>query len=151
MFAAPIFGGSRLANWIRGLLSVSGILAIAGLSGVVSGNMQLRSIGIIGYVGVFPLAAALLAVLFIRTTSTGELGPPTSRPSDDVTNVRVARELPVADALLIRRVIAQKRPFTPDTIANRLGGAEEAQLLSGACVPVVRPRYENDPRDRGTA
>jgi hypothetical protein len=68
LFAAPIFGGSRLANWIRGLLSVSGILAIAGLSGVVSGNMQLRNIGIIGYVGVFPLAAALLAVLFIRTS-----------------------------------------------------------------------------------
>ncbi|HOY79142.1 MAG TPA: hypothetical protein PLN33_15105, partial [Hyphomonadaceae bacterium] len=36
-------------------------------------------------------------------------GPPTSRPSDDVTNGKVAQELPVAPALLIGRVIAQKR------------------------------------------
>ncbi len=31
---------------------------------------------------------------------------PTSRPSDDVTNGKVAQELPVAPALLIGRVIA---------------------------------------------
>jgi len=34
---------------------------------------------------------------------------PTSRPSDDVTNGRVARELPVAPALLIRRVPPNSR------------------------------------------
>lgn len=68
LFAACIFEGSRLTKLIRGLLSLSGLLAFAGLSGVVSGNMQLRNIGIIGYVGVFPVAAALLAVLFIRTS-----------------------------------------------------------------------------------
>jgi hypothetical protein len=67
VFAACIFEGSRLAAWIRGLLIVSGALAIAGLSGVALGNMQLRNIGIIGYVGVFPVAAVLLAVLFMRT------------------------------------------------------------------------------------
>ncbi len=68
LFAACIFEGSRLTKLIRGLLSLSGLLAFAGLSGVVSGNMQLRNIGIIGYVGVFPVAAALLGVLFIRTS-----------------------------------------------------------------------------------
>ncbi|MBV9453574.1 MAG: hypothetical protein JOZ19_05565 [Rubrobacter sp.] len=32
------------------------------------GNMQLRNIGIVGYVGVFLVMAALLAVLFYRAT-----------------------------------------------------------------------------------
>lgn len=67
VFAACVFEEGRLAMWIRGLLILSGALAFAGLSGVVSGNMQLRNIGIIGYVGIFPIAAALLAVLFMRT------------------------------------------------------------------------------------
>ncbi len=39
------------------------------------------------------------------------LRPPTSRPSDDVANGRVTRELPVASALPFRRVIAQKLPL----------------------------------------
>jgi hypothetical protein len=38
-----------------------------------------------------------------------QLRAPNLRPSDDVTNGRVARELPVATALLIRRVIAQQQ------------------------------------------
>jgi hypothetical protein len=42
------------------------VLAFAGLSGVVVGDMQLRNIGIVGYVGVFLVVAALLAVLFFR-------------------------------------------------------------------------------------
>ena len=33
---------------------------------------------------------------------------PTSRPSDDIANGRVARELPVASALPIRQDLAQK-------------------------------------------
>ena len=66
LFAAPVFAGSRLAVWIRALLIVSGILALAGLSGVVEGDMQLRNVGIIGYAGVFPIAALLLAILFLR-------------------------------------------------------------------------------------
>jgi hypothetical protein len=45
------------------------VLSLAGLSGVVSGDMQLRNIGIVGYVGVFLAVATLLAVLFYRTTS----------------------------------------------------------------------------------
>jgi hypothetical protein len=68
LFAAPVFWGSRLAAWIRVLMIASGVLAFAGLSGVVVGDMQLRNIGIVGYVGVFLVVTALLAVLFYRAT-----------------------------------------------------------------------------------
>jgi hypothetical protein len=68
LFAAPVFRGNRLAVWIRVLMIASGVLALAGLSGVVVGDMQLRNIGIVGYVGVFLVVAALLAVLFYRAT-----------------------------------------------------------------------------------
>ncbi len=66
LFAAPLFGGSRLARWVRAVLTTSGVLALAGLAGVVTGDMQLRNIGIVGYVGVFLVAAVLLGVLFRR-------------------------------------------------------------------------------------
>jgi hypothetical protein len=66
LFAAPAFGGSRLAVSIRVLMVASGVLALAGLSGVVAGDMQLRNIGIVGYLGVFLVVAGLLAVLFYR-------------------------------------------------------------------------------------
>jgi hypothetical protein len=68
LFAAQVFWGSRLAVCIRVLMIVSGVLALAGLSGVVVGDMQLRNIGIVGYVGVFLVVAALLAVLFYRAS-----------------------------------------------------------------------------------
>jgi hypothetical protein len=68
LFAAPVFRGSRLAAWIRVLMISSAVLSLAGLSGVVAGDMQLRNIGIVGYVGVFLVVAALLAILFYRTT-----------------------------------------------------------------------------------
>jgi hypothetical protein len=68
LFAAPVFWGSRLAAWIRVLMIASGVLALAGLSGVVVGDMQLRNLGIVGYVGVFLVVAALLAILFYRAT-----------------------------------------------------------------------------------
>lgn len=66
LFAAPVFSGSRLATWIRWLMIGSGVLALAGLSGVVVGNMQVRNIGIVGYVGVFLVVAVLLTVFFYR-------------------------------------------------------------------------------------
>ena len=68
LFAPPVFGGGRLAARIRVLMIASGVLSLAGLSGVVTGNMQWRNIGIVGYVGVFLFVAALLAILFYRTT-----------------------------------------------------------------------------------
>jgi hypothetical protein len=66
LFAAPVFSGRRLAMWIRALMILSAVLALAGLSGVVTGDMQLRDIGIVGYVGVFLVVAVLLGVLFYR-------------------------------------------------------------------------------------
>jgi hypothetical protein len=67
LFAAPIFAGSRLAVSIRLLMIASAVLALAGLSGVVFGDMRLRNIGIVGYDGIFLVVAALLAILFYRT------------------------------------------------------------------------------------
>jgi hypothetical protein len=67
--AAAIFGGSRLARSIRVLLIISGTLSLSGLSGVFFDESNLRSIGIVGYAAVFPVAALLVAVLFYRTGS----------------------------------------------------------------------------------
>lgn len=53
---APVFGRGRLAKWIRALMITGGGLALAGLSGVITGDMQLRNIGIIGYAAVSPAA-----------------------------------------------------------------------------------------------
>ena len=66
--AALVFRGSRLATSVRVLMIISGVLALGGLSGVLVGDMRLRNIGIIGYAGVFPVAALLLAILFHRAT-----------------------------------------------------------------------------------
>jgi hypothetical protein len=68
LFAAPVFSGNHLATSIRVLLVASGALALAGLSGVIVGDMQLRNIGVVGYAGVFPVAVLLLAILFQRTS-----------------------------------------------------------------------------------
>jgi hypothetical protein len=66
LFAAPVFRGSRLAVWIRWLMVASRVLSLGGLSGVAFGDMQLRNIGIVGYVPVFLLVGVLLGVLFYR-------------------------------------------------------------------------------------
>jgi len=68
LFAAPVFSGSRLAASIRALMIASGVLSLAGLSGVVVGDMRLRMIGVVGYAGAFPIAALLLAIFFYRAT-----------------------------------------------------------------------------------
>jgi hypothetical protein len=70
-FAAPAFGGNRLALSIRMLMFASGVFALAGLSGVVDGDMSLRNIGIVGYLGVFMVVAALLVFLFYRSKPVG--------------------------------------------------------------------------------
>jgi hypothetical protein len=69
LFAAPVFSGNRLAGSIRALMITSGVLSLAGLCGVFIGDMRLRSIGIVGYAGVFPIAAVLIAILFYRAPS----------------------------------------------------------------------------------
>ena len=79
LFAAPVFGGSRLTVSIRVLMIASGVLAFAGLGGVVAGDLQVRNIGIVGYVGVFLVVACLLAVLFSQARPVAELGVPDGR------------------------------------------------------------------------
>jgi hypothetical protein len=64
--AAALFGGSSLQRWIRWLMVASALLALGGLSGVAANDMQLRNIGIVGYVGVFLVVDVLLGVLFYR-------------------------------------------------------------------------------------
>jgi hypothetical protein len=86
LFAAPAFraarrihghpGAGRLAPWIRRLMIASGLLSLAGLAGVATGDMQVRNVGIAGYVGVFVVVAGLLAVFFLRTP------PRSSDPAD---------------------------------------------------------------------
>ena len=81
LFASPVFGGGRLAISIRILMTTSGVLAIAGFSGVVLGDMQLRMIGVIGYAAIFPIVALLLAILFMRTEAVANSpADVTSRP-----------------------------------------------------------------------
>jgi len=83
LFAAPVFGGGRLATSIRVLMITSGGLALAGLGGVATGDMSLRNVGIVGYLGVFLIVVILLAVLFFRTepveASPDEGGTPSRR------------------------------------------------------------------------
>lgn len=66
LFASLVFSGSRFNTLIRALLLASSALALAGLSGVFFGNMQLRNLGIVGYVGIFPVVALMLGIVFYR-------------------------------------------------------------------------------------
>lgn len=69
LLAAPLFGGSPLRRAIRDALTISGVLALAGLAGPLLGDMRLRNIGVVGYAVVFPVAAALLALHFRRASA----------------------------------------------------------------------------------
>jgi hypothetical protein len=66
LFAVPVFNSGPLERSIRLSLATSGILAVTGLAGVFLNDMDVRNIGIVGYAVVFPLAAALMGVLFSR-------------------------------------------------------------------------------------
>ncbi|NJK64409.1 MAG: hypothetical protein HC921_18500 [Synechococcaceae cyanobacterium SM2_3_1] len=62
--AAGAVHGIGLAGIARRLLYGSATLALIGLAGVPMDNMNIRNVGIIGYVVLFPIAAALLAIVF---------------------------------------------------------------------------------------
>lgn len=65
LFAAVVFQGGGIHRAIRIGMIVSGALALAGLTGVVLGDMTVRNIGIVGYLGVFLIVDALLLKLFL--------------------------------------------------------------------------------------
>ena len=67
LFASAAFRGSGLTLWIRVLMITSAVLSLASLSGVATGDMSLRNIGIVGYVPVFLGVTVLLGVVFHRT------------------------------------------------------------------------------------
>jgi hypothetical protein len=70
LLAVPVFSGSRLTNWIRGLLLVSGLLSLVGLFGPTLHNMDVRSIGIVGYAVVYPVAVVLMVRMFRTPVAT---------------------------------------------------------------------------------
>ncbi|MEQ8331308.1 MAG: hypothetical protein RH859_12690 [Longimicrobiales bacterium] len=60
--AMPVFGREPGDRRIRLALAWSGALALVGLAGAFLGDMRIRNIGILGYVGVFPVAVALIGL-----------------------------------------------------------------------------------------
>ena len=64
LLAAAVFGGSRLTNAIRIVLLLSGLVSLVGLFGPAANNMDLRSVGIVGYAIIFPIAVVLMARMF---------------------------------------------------------------------------------------
>lgn len=64
LFGAAVFRGDGREAWVRRAMVTSGVLALAGLSGVIDGNMGLRNIGVVGYVGVFFVVAVLVFLHF---------------------------------------------------------------------------------------
>lgn len=69
LFAAPVFQGAGLCRAIRNSMIASAVLALAGLGGVLWDDMQLRNIGIAGYLGLFLVSDALLLALFLRSSA----------------------------------------------------------------------------------
>ena len=69
----------RIRIRIRIGMAASAVLCLAGgLLGVLSGNMQIRDIGIIGYGVVFPFTVVHMARLFTRSPTSG--GEPAHAP-----------------------------------------------------------------------
>jgi len=67
-FAALALGKDSRHGVARMLLFAAALLAFLGLAGVPLENMNIRNIGIVGYVVLFPAAAALVARAQRRTT-----------------------------------------------------------------------------------
>lgn len=69
LLAAPVLRG-----WPSRLLTISGVLCLAGITGAVLGDMNVRDIGIVGYAVVLPIALLLQGRRFART-ALPELAP----------------------------------------------------------------------------
>jgi hypothetical protein len=61
LLAAPVLRG-----WPSGLLAVSGVLCLAGITGAVTGDMNVRDIGIVGYAVTLPIALLLQGRRFAK-------------------------------------------------------------------------------------
>jgi len=73
--AAPVFRGDRLEKTLQVLMIAGGALSLAGLVGVPLADMNIRNIGILGYVGVSLAVFPLLGILFGRVHAvSGEKG-----------------------------------------------------------------------------
>jgi hypothetical protein len=70
LFAAPVFRGGGIARWVRTSLLLSGALSLAGLAAMVVGDMGIRIVGIVGYAGLLPVIALLIAIVFARADGT---------------------------------------------------------------------------------
>jgi hypothetical protein len=66
MFTAATFDGGGPERAVRRGLLVCGVLCLTGTVGPVLGNMRLQLVGVVGYGGVLPVVAFLLARLFAR-------------------------------------------------------------------------------------
>jgi hypothetical protein len=66
VFAALTFAGSGPERSVRRGLLACGALCLAGTVGPVVGNMRLQLVGVLGYGGLLPVVAFLLARLFAR-------------------------------------------------------------------------------------
>lgn len=69
--AAVAIHGKGLAGLARKFLFASAALAFIGLLGIPLVNMNIRNIGIIGYVLLFPIAAVMLAIVLRREAAQG--------------------------------------------------------------------------------
>jgi len=72
LFAACLafsFGRTGIEGWVRRILLVSALLSFAGILGTVIDNMQIRNIGIVGYVPVFTIAVGLMGWRFVQQLS----------------------------------------------------------------------------------
>ena len=85
LFAAPIFTGDKLQIAIRALMTMSGLLCLAGVAGPASGDLRLQYPAIAGYAFVFPFVCLLLARMFARSANSSspqDLGRSERGPSN---------------------------------------------------------------------
>ena len=73
LFAAPIFKEGRLETSVRILMIITGVLSLVGLIGVPLANMQVRMIGVLGYVGLPPIVFLLLGIVFSRSQVSNDI------------------------------------------------------------------------------
>lgn len=65
--ASAALGDDPRAPLVRRVLLAGGCLCLLGVIGPVTGRMLIQNVAVLGYAGVFPVAAGLLARLFLRS------------------------------------------------------------------------------------